>query len=107
MTALATAIYENEAAQPSAAEIEAHRIHMGHQLAGIEKLEGTYPYTLERSVKGYRLNKFLHEMVVPAHRKKFLENPEALFEAFGLTAEERDLVPNRACPGMIHYGLIF
>ncbi|VVQ05559.1 Gallate dioxygenase [Pseudomonas fluorescens] len=36
-----------------------HMQHMQHQLAGIEKLEGTYPFTLERSAKGYRLNKFL------------------------------------------------
>src|SRR5712691_9735292 len=107
MTALATAIYENEAAQPSAAEVDAHRTHMGHQLAGIEKLEGTYPFTLERSVKAYRLNKFLHEMVVPEHRKKFLGDPEALFEEYHLTAEERDLVRRRDWRGMIHYGVIF
>jgi len=107
MTALATAIYENEAADPSPAEIEAHHAHTGHQLAGIEKLEGTYPFTLERSVKAYRLNKFLHEIVVPAHRKKLLDDPEALFEAHGLTAEERDLVRRRDWRGMIHYGAIF
>ena len=107
MTALATAIYENEAGQPTETEVAERRQHMNHQLAGIEKLDGTYPYTLARSLKGYRLNKFLHEMVVPAHRKKFLEAPEALFEEFGLSEEERGLVRRRDWRGMIHYGVIF
>ena len=38
---------------------------MQHQLDGIEKLEGTYPFTLKTSVKAYRLNKFLHELIRP------------------------------------------
>ena len=29
---------------------------MTHQYDGLEKLEGTYPYTIERSVKAFRLN---------------------------------------------------
>jgi gallate dioxygenase len=42
---------ENEAAarhEPDAAYLA----HLHHQLAGIERLEGTYPFTLARSVKG-------------------------------------------------------
>jgi gallate dioxygenase len=46
-------------------------------------------------------------MVVPAHRRKFLADPEALFEQHHLTAEERDLVRNRDWRGMMHYGVIF
>ena len=69
MTGLATAIYENETgrvtdeldAKANAAILD----HMGEQLAGVEELEGTYPFTLARSVKGYRLNKFLHDLIVP------------------------------------------
>jgi gallate dioxygenase len=107
MTALATAIYENEAAAPTPDSYREHRHHMQYQLAGVEKLEGTYPFTLARSRKGYRLNKFLHSMTDPSHRKRFLENPEPLFEECGLTGEERDLVRRRDWRAMIHYGVNF
>ena len=107
MTGIATAIYENEAAEPSASETKAHLAHMGHQLDGVEKLAGTYPFTLARSVEAYRLNKFLHDLVVPEVRKKFMADPEATFDAAGLTAEERRLVRERDWRGMIHYGVIF
>jgi gallate dioxygenase len=36
---------------------ELHRAHMAHQTRGAEELEGTYPFTLERSVDHYRINK--------------------------------------------------
>ena len=80
---------------------------MARQLAGAEKIPGTYPFTLERSVKAYRLNKFLHDMIDPAHRQRFLADPEASFAEAGLTEEERDLVRRRDWRGMIHYGVIF
>ncbi len=111
MTGLATAIYENETiALP--ADIEAnnardYQAHMNHQLAGAEKLDGTYPFTLGASVKAYRLNKFLHALVEPEHRRRFLAEPEGAFEDAGLTVEERDLVRRRDWRGMIHYGVIF
>jgi gallate dioxygenase len=80
---------------------------MRHQLAGADKLEGTYPFTVGTSVKAYRLNKFLHRLTIPEHRKVFRENPEAAFEQAQLTAEERDMVRRRDWRGMIHYGVIF
>jgi gallate dioxygenase len=80
---------------------------MWHQFAGAEKLEGTYPYTLDRSVKAYRLNKFLHGLIRPDHRARFLADPEAAFEEAGLTAEERRMVRDRAWRDLIHYGVIF
>jgi gallate dioxygenase len=107
MTALATAIYENEALPPAAATTSEYLQHMGHELAGVERLEGTYPFTLARSVKGYRLNKFLHALTDPEHRRQFLADPEAAFDAAQLTAEERDLVRRRDWRAMIHYGVIF
>jgi gallate dioxygenase len=107
MTAIATAIYENEASSTVGSDIAEYRHHMARQLAGAEKIPGTYPFTLERSVKAYRLNKFLHDMVRPEHRQKFLADPEASFEEAGLTEEERDLVRRRDWRAMIHYGVIF
>jgi gallate dioxygenase len=105
MTGIATAIYEDDAA-PAPADDE-YLAHIDHQLAGIEKLTGTYPFTLARSVKGYRLNKFLHSLVEPAWRAKFRSDQESLFAEAGLTPDERDLVRRLDWRGMIHYGVSF
>ena len=107
MTGIATAIYENLATPPIAGEAERHRRRMGEQLAGIEALSGTYPFSLESSVRAYRLNRFLHDMVLPGHRARFVQDEEAAFEAAGLTAQERELVRRRDWRGLIHYGVIF
>ena len=107
MTAIATAIYENEASSTVGSDTAEYRHHMARQLAGAEKIPGTYPFTLERSVKAYRLNKFLHDMVRPEHRQKFLADPETSFQQAGLTEEEKDLVRRRDWRAMIHYGVIF
>ena len=105
MTGIATAIYEDEAA-PTPPDAD-YLAHINHQLAGIEKLAGTYPFTLACSVKGYRLNKFLHGLIDPAWRARFRDDQDALFEMAGLTADERDLVRRRDWRGMIHYGVSF
>jgi gallate dioxygenase len=107
MTAIATAIYENEASNDVGTNTKEYRHHMTRQMDGAEKIPGTYPFTLERSVKAYRLNKFLHDMVNPDHRKKFLADAEASFKEAGLTEEEKDLVRRRDWRAMIHYGVIF
>jgi gallate dioxygenase len=107
MTGIATAIYENNAADAALTDADEYRRHVGHQLAGVETLDGTYPFTLQASVKSYRLNRFLHDLVQPERRRRFLENEEAAFEDAGLTDAERDLVRRRDWRGMIHYGAIF
>jgi len=106
MTGIATAIYED--AEPSPAPPGSDYLaHITHQLTGIEKLEGTYPFTLARSVKAYRLNKFLHSLTDPVWRGRFRTDQEALFEHAGLSAEERELVRTLNWRGMIHYGVSF
>jgi gallate dioxygenase len=107
MTGIATAIYEDVDAVRDEAAIARTREDAARQLAGVEKLSGTYPFDFVRSVKAYRLNDFLHRMIEPAHRAAFLADPEAAFEAAGLTPEERDLVRRRDWRGMIRYGVIF
>lgn len=107
MTGIATAIYENLASPPVAGEVERHRAHMAQQLAGAERLQGTYPYTLARSVQAYRLNKFLHDMVIPAHREAYKRDAEASTTQAGLSEEEKDLLRRRDWRGLIHYGCIF
>jgi gallate dioxygenase len=107
MTAIGTAIYENASEEPSAESPEAFRKRMNRELEGAEKLEGTYPFTIDTSVRAYRLNRFLHDLIVPEHRKKFLDTPEVAFEEYGLTDEEREMVRNRDWRALIHYGVIF
>jgi gallate dioxygenase len=107
MTGIATAIYENESVDPGVDTAAAHRVHMGRQLAGAENLEGTYPFTLARSVKGYRLNKFLHRMVEPAHRERFLRDQEGAMREGGLSPEECDMVRRRDWRALIRYGASF
>jgi gallate dioxygenase len=107
MTGIATAIYENLASPPIAGEVERHRRHIDEELAGMEALQGTYPFTLETGVRAYRLNKFLHGMTRPAHRAAFLADEEAAFDAAALTDKERDMVRRRDWRGLIQYGVIF
>lgn len=107
MTGIGTAIYENQDVPLPYDDRADLRRHMTHQLAGVEALPGTYPFTHAVSVKAYRLNKFLHAMIQPAHRQVFLADPEGAFAAAGLTEEERDLIRRRDWAGMIHYGVIF
>jgi gallate dioxygenase len=107
MTGIATVIYEpsGDESDPRAAQAQRERIAV--QTAGSEALSGTYPFTLDRSVKAYRLNKFLHDLIDPQVRARFLAAEDEAFEAAGLTVEERDLVRRRDWRGLIHYGVIF
>jgi gallate dioxygenase len=107
MTGIATLVLENAQAEVPTAAAERHRARMAEQLAGIERLPGTYPYDIATGVKAYRLNKYLHGMVRPEQRERFLADAEASFDAAGLTDDERDLVRRRDWSGLIHYGVIF
>jgi len=107
MTGIATLILENQARPLPVDLAERYRAKAGEQLKGIEALEGTYPFDLARSAKGYRLNRFLHQLIKPDFRERFREEPEALFAEHELSDEERELVRRRDWRGMIHYGVIF
>jgi gallate dioxygenase len=107
MTPIATVIYENASDEKSEESLDSYRARINRQWDGMDKLEGTYPFTLDRSVKAYRLNNFLHELVIPAQRKRFLSDPEPMFQEFGLTEVERDMVRRRDWRALIQYGVIF
>jgi gallate dioxygenase len=110
MTGIAVALYENEVAADKSLNARSraqHLEHIGHQTKGAEELEGTYPFTLETSVRAYRINKYLHQLVKPEFRARFAADAEATYEEAGLTAEERELISRRDWRGMIHYGVIF
>lgn len=110
MTGIAVAVYENVVHEDDAtvaARAAQQREHIGHQLKGIEDIEGTYPFTLERSVRAYRINSYLHQLIDPVFRERFRNDPESTYEEADLTGEERDLISRRDWRGMIHYGVIF
>jgi len=77
------------------------------QLEGIESLPGTYLFDLERSAKGLRLNRFLHDLVIPEKRALFKSDPEAAFAQAGLTEEERRMVRDLDWRALIRYGASF
>jgi gallate dioxygenase len=106
MTTIATVIYETQP-EPETADTDDHREFIGRQLAGVGEIEGTHPFTLDRSHRAFRLNDFLHRLVDPAHRRRFLEDPGALYDEFDLSEEERKLLNDRNFIGLIHYGVIF
>lgn len=113
MTGIATALYEpvTSAGQPPAAlpfvALERQRELIASSLQGAEDLPGTYPFTLERSVKAYRLNRFLHGLVQPERRAAFLADEARACTDAGLSDEERTLLRQRDWRGLIHYGVIF
>lgn len=107
MTGIATAIYENQAVEPMANVDDDYRRHVGHQLAGAGALEGTYPFTLARSVKTFRINKFLHDLIEPEKRAVFLADEEKACLDAGLSAEEQDMLRRRDWRAMIRYGVSF
>ena len=112
MTGIATAVYENEAIAPEAfaavADIQSdYRRHIGHQLSGAEALTGTYPFTLARSVKGFRINSFLHALTDADKRGAFLTDPETAFATADLSDVERDMIRKRDWRAMMRYGVSF
>jgi len=107
MTPIDSMILEERSDEKPEESQEDYIKRINHQLAGIEKLEGTYPFTIERGVKAYRLNNFLHDLIIPAKRELFLNDPETAFAEAELTEEEKDMVRNLEWRKMIHYGVIF
>ncbi|MDN7457811.1 gallate dioxygenase [Burkholderia cenocepacia] len=107
MTGIATAVYEPADTEVDEAAAERHRQRIAAELAGVEQLPGTYPFTIERAVRAYRINDYLHRMIEPAHRAQFLSDPEASFAAADLSTEERDLIRRRDWLGLLRYGVIF
>lgn len=108
MTAIATAIYEEVPAPgEQARDHGAYLERAFRQAAGLEQLQGTYPFTLEVSARAYRLNHFLHQLIDPQFRSRFAADPRACYDAAELSAEERKLLDERDWIGLIRYGVIF
>lgn len=107
MTNIATLVFEDQGGEPDAASVAEHRKHIGHELEGAGALHGTYPFTHARSHSNLRINGFLHDLVKPAHRARFVSDFEAFATEHGLSEEEKDLIRNRKWIAMIRRGVIF
>jgi gallate dioxygenase len=107
MTPIANVIFEEDSDEEPEESNEQYLRRIHSELDGIEKLEGTYPFTLQRCIKAYRLNEFLHSLIDSKTRLRFRADPEILFEEALLSEEERDMIRRRDWRAMIHYGVIF
>lgn len=77
------------------------------QLEGVESLEGTHLFDLERSSKALRLNRFLRGLVVPENRALFKSDPAAAFDKAELVPDERRMVEALDWDALIRYGASF
>ncbi|MBC2665885.1 gallate dioxygenase [Novosphingobium flavum] len=107
VTNIATLVFDDLGNSAGEAAIAAHLEHVGHELAGAEAVQGTYPFTPTRSQANFRINDFLHRLIEPAHRRRFVADFNGLADEFALTAEERDLIAGRKWIEMIQRGVSF
>jgi gallate dioxygenase len=70
-------------------------------------VKSTYPFTHARSHANLRINRFLHALIKPEHRARFVNDFEVLASEHGLSEEEKDLIRNRKWIDMIRRGVIF
>jgi len=80
---------------------------MNHQLEGVEKVPGTYPFDLAQSERGMRLNRFLVGLTRPENRELFKRDADVAFERAGLSDDERDMVRTLDWARMVKYGANF
>lgn len=92
MTGIATLILENQSREAPYDVQQRQRDKIAQQMAGVEKLPGTYPFTQARSLKALRINRFLHRLIQPAWRERFLTDQKAMFAENKLTDEEQKLL---------------
>ena len=107
VTNIATLVLEDLGGPPDAAAVAAYRQHIGHELAGAGDLAGTYPFTHARSHANLRINRFLHALVNPAHRARFVDDFEALAAEHGLSEEQRSWIRGRQWLQMVRHGVSF
>ena len=61
----------------------------GGNTAASPKIEGSYPFTLDRSSKAYRLNRYLHGIIQPELRGRFLYDREGSYVRGELNEEKK------------------
>jgi gallate dioxygenase len=107
MTATATVVYEDASDDAEDESPDAYSARARREYDGLSQLEGSYPFTFERSRRAYRLNKYLHGIIQPELRGRFLYDREGSYVRGGLTEEEKDMVRRLDWAALIRYGVIF
>jgi gallate dioxygenase len=107
MTATSTVIYEDVPDTDEKKNVEAYAAQAKREYSGVADLEGSYPFTLDRSAKAYRLNKYLHGIIQPELRGRFLYDREGSYVRGELNDEEKDMLRRLDWAALIKYGVIF
>ena len=107
MTATATVIYEDLPVADEARSVAAYAAKARREYDGVAELEGSYPFTLDRSSRAYRLNRYLHGIIQPELRGRFLYDREGSYDRGQLTEEEKDMLRRLDWGALIRYGVIF
>ena len=81
--------------------------HANPQLAGAERLDGTYVFDLRASHHALRLNRFFWRFTEPAWRDRYAADPDELMNEAGLSDHEQQLLRQLDWIGMIRYGVSF
>jgi gallate dioxygenase len=107
MTATATVIYEDVPEDGEREGVDAYLAKSRREYDGIADLEGSYPFTFDRSMRAYRLNKYLHGIIQPELRGRFLYDRESSYVRGGLTEEEKEMLRRLDWRALMQYGVIF
>jgi protocatechuate 4,5-dioxygenase alpha subunit len=67
-------------------------------------IPGSTVFTIDRSRKGYRINKLAMSLADPENREKFRADEADYMAGFGLTETEQDLVRRRDWTGLLAAG---
>lgn len=107
MTATATVVYEDVPESEEGESPEAYLAKARREFDGVATLEGSYPFDFKRSMRAYRLNKYLHGIIQPELRGRFLYDREGSYDRGRLNEEEKEMLRNLDWRALIRYGVIF
>ena len=107
MTATATVVYEDVPESEQGETPAEHRGRAEREYAAVAGIEGSYPFDFDRSSRAYRLNRYLHGIIQPELRGRFLYDREGSYIRGGLTEEEKEMLRNLDWRALIQYGVIF
>lgn len=80
---------------------------MNPQLAGIEKLSGTYIFDIQISNKRLHINRFFWKMIDAEWRQRFYDHPLELMQEAKLNEQEQKLILDQNWIGLIQHGVNF
>jgi gallate dioxygenase len=107
MTATGTVVYEDLPEHEVGESPDAHLARARNEYQGLHELPGSYPFDFPRSAQAYRLNRYLHGIIQPELRGRFLYDRERSYDRGGLTEEEKEMLRSLDWAALIRYGVIF